>query len=235
MLEELSTLLAYVDNPDATKAAYFSALDEENCLGKRSGKTRRLTYRHLVDLYALEPSFLLFRALIYFWPRDPGGQPLLALLCAYTRDAILRSTSPFLLAFPEGTTVTREEVEAFIENQYPDRFSKATLKSTAQNIRSTLTQSGHFVGHIQKVRAQATPTAGNVAYALLLGYLAGMRGENLFRTEYIQLLDCSFERAIELAEVASRRGWLVFKRVGAVIEVLFPNLVNAQEMEWLRE
>lgn len=235
MLEELGMLLAYIGDANADKAAYFSAIEEANCLGKRSGKTRNLTYRHLVDLYALDPSFLLFRALVYFWQRDPGGQPLLALLCAYTRDAILRSTAPFLLAFPEGTSVTREEVEAFIENQYPDRFSKATLKSTAQNIRSTLTQSGHFVGHIHKVRAQATPTAGNVAYALLLGYLTGVRGENLLRTAYIQLLDCSFERAIELAEVASRRGWLVFKRVGAVIEVLFPNLVNAQEMEWLRE
>lgn len=235
MLEELSTLLTYVDDASANKTAYHRAIDVGNCLSKRSGKTRNLTYRHLADLYALDPSFLLFRALVYFWQRDPAGQPLLALLCAYPRDAILRSTAAFLVAFPEGTTVTREEVETFIENQYPDRFSKATLKSTAQNIRSTLTQSGHFVGHVQKVRAQATPTAGCVAYALLLGYLMGVRGENLFRTPYIQLLDCSFERAIELAEVASRRGWIVFKRMEAVIEVLFPNLINAQEMEWLRE
>lgn len=235
MLEELRTLLAYVDNPKADKATYLSAINEANCLGKRSGKTRNLTYRHLVDLYALDPSFLIFRALVYFWQRDPAGQPLLALLCAYTRDAILRSTAAFLLEFSEATNVPREEVEVFIEDQYPDRFSKATLKSTAQNIRSTLTQSGHFEGHIQKVRTKAEASAGSVAYALLLGYLTGVRGENLFRTEYIQLLDCSFERAIELAEIASRRGWIIFKRVGAVIEVLFPNLINPQEMEWLLE
>jgi len=68
-----------------------------------------------------------------------------------------------------------------------------------------------------------------------LRYLASARGKALFRTEYVKLLDCSFNKAIELAEVASRKGWIVFKRVGDVIEVLFPNLITAQEMEWLRE
>jgi hypothetical protein len=42
-------------------------------------------------------------------------------------------------------------------------------------------------------------------------------------------------RAVALAEEASRRGWIVFKRVGEVIEVLFPRLITPQEMEWIRE
>ncbi|MBU4326272.1 MAG: hypothetical protein KKB91_00810, partial [Proteobacteria bacterium] len=83
--------------------------------------------------------------------------------------------------------------------------------------------------------ARALPTAGSVSYALLLGYLTGVRGESLFKTDYAKLLDCSFEKAIELTAEASRKGWIVFKRVGDVIEVLFPNLINEQEMEWLRE
>jgi hypothetical protein len=70
---------------------------------------------------------------------------------------------------------------------------------------------------------------------LLLGYLTGVRGQALFQTEYIKLLDCPLDKAIELAEEASRKGWIVFKRVGDVIEVLFPNLINPEEMEWLRE
>lgn len=57
----------------------------------------------------------------------------------------------------------------------------------------------------------------------------------LFKTDYAQLLDCSFEKAIKLAEDASRRGWIIFKRVGDIIEVLFPNLINKDEMEWIRE
>ncbi len=51
----------------------------------------------------------------------------------------------------------------------------------------------------------------------------------------IKLLDCSFDKAIERAEEASRRGWIIFKRIGDVMEVQFPNLITAEEMEWVRE
>lgn len=235
MLEELRALLTYVDRPEAEKSDYLQVIDVENCLGKRSGKTRRLTYRHLVDLYSLDRANVLFRGLLYFWNRDIDGRPLLALLCTVARDSIFRSTAPFILKFPEGATITRESLEEFIDAQEPGRFSKATLKSTAQNINSTWTKSGHLHGRARKVRSRAHPTAGSVSYALLLGYLAGSRGQALFQTEYIKLLDCTFDQAIELALDASRKGWILFKRLGDVIEVLFPNLINQEEMEWLRE
>lgn len=235
MLAELQALLAYVDKPESLKAEYLDAIQVANCLGKRSGKTRALTYRHLVDLYALDPHFVLFRALRFFWQRDAAGQPLLAALCAYSRDPIFRSTASFLLEFSEGATVARDAMEEFIDAQEPGRFSKATLKSTAQNINSSWTQAGHLSGRVRKVRAQALATPGTVAFALLLGYLTGHRGETLFKSEYMRLLDCSFDRAIEFAEDASRRGWISLKRVGQVVEVLFPNLITGQEMEWLRE
>lgn len=235
MLAELRALLTYVDRPEAEKSDYLQAIDHENCLGKRSGKTRTLTYRHLVDLYALDTTCVLFRALLYFWKRDSDGQPLLALLCTLARDSIFRATAPFILKIPEGATVTREALEACLDSQAPGRFSKATLKSTAQNINSTWTQSGHLYGRARKVRSRAKPTAGSVAYALLLGYLEGHRGQALFQTEYTRGLDCTFDTAIELAETASRKGWIVFKRVGDVIEVVFPALLNPDEMEWLRE
>jgi len=235
MLEELSTLLSYVGRSEAEKSDYLRAIDDENCLGKRSGKTRILTCRHLVDLYSLDSSNILFRALLFFWKRDTVGQPLLALLCTYARDTILRSSASFVLKFSEGTIVSRQALEEFIDEIEPGRFSKATLKSTAQNINSTWTKSGHLTGHVRKIRARSNPTPGSVSYALLLGYLNGARGLSLFQTEYTKLLDCSFDTAVMLAEDASRRGWIVFKRVGDVIEVLFPNLINEQEMEWLRE
>jgi hypothetical protein len=194
-----------------------------------------LTYRHLADLYALNPNVTLFRTLTYFWKRDPQGHPLLALLCAYARDAVLRLSAPFILEMTAGTATGREEMEAFLDAVEPGRFSKATLKSTAQNLNGTWTQSGHLVGRVRKVRTQAEATPGAVAYALLLGYLAGERGESLFRSDYARLLDCPLERAVDLAEEAARRGWIVFKRVGDVIEVLFPQLLTPQEQEWMRE
>ena len=235
MLSELRELMAYVGNGDARQVDYIQAIRTENCLGKRSGKTRALTFRHLADLYALNPSLLVFRILRFFWQRDVDGQPLLAVLCAYTRDPILRATVPFVLRFQEGATVTREATEEFIDAQEPGRFSKATLKSTAQNINSSWTQSGHLAGRIRKVRVRAVATPGTVSVALLLSYVSGLRGESLFKSDFTRMLDCSFEKTIELAEDASRRGWISLKRVGQVVEVLFPNLITAQEMEWLRE
>jgi hypothetical protein len=235
MLAELRALLSFVDTTNAARADYLEAIQSANCLGKRSGKTRTLTYRHLADLYALDPSLMVFRAMRFFWQRDVDGQPLLAALCAYSRDAILRATAPFVLGFQEGATVTREAMEEFIDAQEPGRFSKATLKSTAQNINSSWTQSGHLAGRVRKVRARGVATPGTVSLALLLGYVSGLRGESLFKSDFTRMLDCSFERTIELAEDASRRGWISLKRVGQVVEVLFPNLITAQEMEWLRE
>lgn len=234
MLEDLSSLLGYINNPNADKKAYLKAIKADNCLGKRSGKTRELTSRHLVSLYSLETADILFRALLFFWYRDPASRPLLALLCACARDSILRTTIPFILNLSEGSVVTQEVMAVHIDDKEPGRFSPATLKSTAQNINATWTQSGHLKGRVRKIRTRAIPTPASVSYALLLGYLTGARGPSLFRTQYARILDCSFDGAVELAREASHRGWIVFKQVGDIIEVVFPALINEQELVWLR-
>ena len=235
MLDELRSLFLFVEDADASRETYAKAIENDNCLGKRSVKTRKITTSHIIELYALDPRIALFRSLRFFWRRDEEGQPLLALLCAFARDAILRMSSPFVFQAHETDRVTRESLEEFLESLEPGRFSRATLKSTAQNVNSTWTQSGHLKGKVKKVRSRAKATPGSTAYALFLGYLQGIRGEALFSSEYAKLLDCTVDRAIELAEEASRRGWIVFKRVGKVVEVLFPHLITEQEVEWIRE
>jgi len=235
MLNELRQLLDAVPLSSAPAEAYVQAIEQNNCLGKRSSRTRALTRRHLADLYSLNPDIALFRTLRYFWQRDPDGRPLIACLGACARDSVLRTSAEFILKVHEAQPFSREALEEYLEEQYPGRFSKATLKSTAQNLASTWTQSGHLMGRVKKVRARATATPGSTAFALFLGFLSGERGETLFESTYVRLLDCSFERAIELAESASRRGWIVFKRVSSVIEVVFPALLTELEMEWIRE
>jgi len=235
MLEDLELLFDAVANPAASKEDYFTSIIEDNCLKKRSVRTRKLTARHLTDLYALDPSIALFRVLRFFWQRDKEGHPLIALLCAYARDSILSSSAPFILDFSEGNIIRREVLEEFIDNKEPDRFSKATLKSVAQNINSSFTKSGHLTGRVKKIRSKPIPTPSAAAYALFLSYLSGIRGESLFHSEYTRLLDCPSHRTIELAEIASQSGWIVFKRIGNVMELLFPNLLTNQEMDWIRE
>lgn len=235
MLEDLELLLEAVADPLAAKNVYLNAIIEHNCLRKRSVKSRQLTARHLINLYMLNPSVTIFRVFRFFWQRDKDGHPLTALLCACSRDHILKSSAKFILDFVEGKVITREALEEFIDNKQPGRFSKATLKSVAQNINSSFTKSGHLIGKVKKIRSKATATAGSAAFALFLGYLEGIRGEALFSTEYTRFLDSRNHRTIELAEEASRRGWIVFKRIGDVMELLFPNLLTRQEMEWIHE
>ncbi len=235
MLRELQALLACADTENAQKSDYLDAIEIDNCLGKRSGRTRKLTAKHLADLYALDPSVTIFRALHYYWKRDPKAQPLLALLCAYARDSVLRSSAPLIVHTDHGKEILKVDMESYIDTQYPSRFSKATLESTVRNISSTWTQSGHLSGRVHKIRSRAEATPGSVSYALFLGYITGARGPALFEAEYAKLLDCPKESAIEMAVEASRRGWMVFKRVGKVMEALFPNLLTAGDQELIHE
>lgn len=235
MLAELSTLLESVTAPDASRADYVQAIVEDNCLAKRTDKNRVISKRYLVELYSLDPALLLFRSLRFFWQRDPEGRQLLALLCAYARDPLLKASAKYILPLAEGALVNRQTMEEFLDSLDPGRYSSGKLASNAKNLNSSWTQTGHLNGRTQKKRSRAIPTAGSVSYALLLGFLTGVRGRSLFTSEFIKLLDCSLEHAIELAESASRRGWIVCNRVGDVIEVLFPNLITPQEMEWSRE
>ena len=235
MLSELKDLLDFVPASSMSGDDYIKAIEEKNCLGKRSSKTRIITRQHLAELYALRPEITLFRVLRYFWQRDLDGRPLIAFLCAHARDPMLRTTAPFVVKLNHGEVFSRAGLEEYLENKYPGRFSRATLTSTAQNLASSWTQSGHLKGRVSKIRFCASATPGAAAYAIFLGYLTGGRGESLFKTDYAKLLDCPPERAVEFAETASRKGWIVFKRIGNVMEVLFPSLLTEQESEWIRE
>lgn len=235
MLEDLEQLLQHIKGPQLSQLVYIQAIVEDNCLGKRSKKTRDLTTRHLIELYSLNPNVAIFRNLLYLWDRDPDSHSLLALLCTYVRDALFRDSAPFILPLQIDENTSRAVLEKFIEGKYPGRFSPATLKSVAQNINGTWTKSGHLQGKTKKVRTLVKATPGSLAYALFLGYLTGSRGELLFSTEYIKLLDCSFEHAISLAEIASRKGWIVYKRIGNIMEVQFPHFLTKEEQRWIYE
>ncbi|MBK5942674.1 hypothetical protein [Halorhodospira halophila] len=226
MLTELEQLLAKFPEREVPPEAYRYAIEEENCLGKRSGRSRILTCRHLVELYALDSSVPLFRGLQFFWQLDPDGHRLLALLCAFARDEVLRAGAPFILRQKQGERITTEDLQGFLSDNYPDRFSEATRKSVAQNINATFTKAGLLQGRYRKIRSKPAPTPGSAAYALFIGHLMGVRGELLLETEYAQLLDCDTEKIMDLAEQASRRGWMVFKRIGQVIEVGFPKILH---------
>ena len=234
MLDELNLLLESTLGNHSFEQ-FIDAIKNENCLGKRSDKTRKLTAEHLIELYSLDPNVPIFRNFIFFWSRDEESRPMLALLCAVCRDNVLRSTYKVIQSISEGNILRRETMEDFIDSLEPDRFSNATLKSMAQNVNSSWTKSGHLIGRAKKTRKTANATPATIAYSLYLGYLSGYRGPELFETDFIKMNDCNKERAIELAEIASQRGWINFKKIGSVMEIVMPNMITKEEAEWIYE
>lgn len=235
MLDELILLFDAVATESAPIEDYQRAILEANCLGKRSSKTRALSLGHLVDLYSLDPAKSIFRAMRYLWGRDPGARAMIALMAAYTRDPLLREYAPFLLEKKVGAVIPRASVESLLEAKNPGRFSKATLKSTAQNLNASFTKSGHLVGRATKTRALAPSTPGSVTFSLFLAHLSSLRGMDLFSNEFTALLDAPKDAIIDQAELAARRGWMHYKRIGDVVEVAFPEILSPKPKEGTRE
>jgi hypothetical protein len=228
MLEELSLVLGKVAT-DAKAGAYRTAIVEENALGKPTQTTRQRTAKRLAELYALDPGCTLFRLLRHFWAADQAGRPVLAFLAAAARDPLLRQTTPFVQAVPFGEPVTADQIVRHLSEKFPGRFQASTALATAQRLASSWTQAGYLQGKVKKKRSRPQVTPAVLAFALVLGYLCGLRGKLLLDSAWTRLLDRSPAEVTELAAEASKQGWLTFKAAGAVVEITFPGLLKPHE------
>ena len=234
MLGEISTLLAHASST-AVLRDYKQEVVEFNALGKPTKKARELTFRHLSDLYGIDPIFPVFRVFRQLWNQDEQARPVLALTIALVRDPLLRSSLDFLLAKHPGESVKREELETLLAKDDPDRFSPASLKSFAQNINGTWTQAGFLAGRLHKTRVVPRITPTNVTFALFLGYLEGLSGQMLFASRWMILLPGSPDELVAHANSASNRGQIVFMNAGGIKEVRFPGYLSSEEEKWLHE
>jgi hypothetical protein len=228
MLRELRLLLSRV-SADAPASKYLDAIVDDNVLGKPTRSTRQRTAQRLKELYALDPSCTLFRLLRHFWVADADSQPMLAFLVACARDPLLRSSTPFVLSIPRGHTVQPGAIADHLHAHYPSRFGPSTLIATAQRLASSWAQAGYLQGKQTKRRVHPQITPIVTAFALLLGYLSGLRGARLFESTWTQLLACSPAELTELTVEASTQEWLRYKAAGHVVEITFPELLTSAE------
>ncbi|OIQ10568.1 hypothetical protein MOOTH_25380 [Moorella thermoacetica] len=234
MLEELSLLLREcVEN--ATRDDYITAIIDNNCLGKRTAATRRLTSQRMRELYGLDPSLLIFRVLRYCWYADENGRPLLALLTALARDPLLRITSLPILRMQPGEELARQQMIDVLRESTGSRLNDSTLDKVVRNASSTWTQSGHLKGRVRKIRQKVDPTPVVTAYALLIGYLLGARGHSLFKTLWAKVLDTPSEELVSLAVDAKRLGFLDISYAGGMIEISVDRMLTGAERRLIRE
>lgn len=229
MLDEFVMLLESVP-PTGTADDYSEAAVERNATDKKTSSTRRNTIQRLRELYSLDPTVPLFRVLRRLWSIDPVGRPLLAILCALARDPLLRVSASAVLPLKAGDELSRQELTRALQTAGSDRWNDDTLDKIARNVSSSWTQSGHLCGRVRKVRQRVKPTPIVVAYALVLGYLEGFRGNQLFRTLWAKCLDVTPDELIQLAKDAKRFGVLDLKQAGDVVEVGFSSLLTREEI-----
>lgn len=230
MLDELRLLLAAVPG-GAERTQYAQAVLEDNCLGKRTASTRKLTFQRLSELYAFNLAIPLFRILKGLWTINPQSQPLLALLLALARDPLLRITAGPILETPIGKEFARQTMTDTLASETAGRFNDSVLDKIVRNASSSWTQSGHLKGRARKFRQKASPTPINCAYAMLLAHIQGMRGLNLFDNPWIRVLDLEPLAARGLADDAKRLGILDFKQSGSIIDISFPQLLTQKDLE----
>ena len=234
MLVELETLLAALP-PEAVRTQYQDAVLQENLLGKGTASARFYAAQKLASLYALAPDVTLFRLLRMFWDADPEGRPMLALLCACARDPVLRCTADTVLSLPVGAPLSKERLSGVLQTFSPGHLAPITIASTVRNVSSSWTQSGHLKGKTGKMRSSPQPSVGATAYALVMGYLCGARGQFLFSTLWARMLDRPEPMLRELAQRASQRGWLRYRSIGEVTDITFDEVLTETERGALSE
>lgn len=232
MLSELQTLLVTVPG-SRDRQDYEKAILVDNCLGKQTLSTRKLSLQRLSELYALDPEVPLFRIMRDLWDVSPESQPQLALLLALARDPLLRMTAAPVLHTTIGKEFARQEMTDAIKNGTGGRFNDSTLDKIVRNASSSWTQSGHLQGRARKFRQQIKATPAASAYAFLLGYLQDIRGHNLFNCPWTKALDLDAFEAQERADDAKRLGLLDIKQSGSIIDISFPKLLTGTDREIL--
>ena len=230
LIPALRALLSEVPYAAPASAYEQMALDA-NLLGKSTEGARRRNYRYLRELYILDPDSLLFRALRDLWTDDTEAQPLLAGLCALARDSVFRASATKIVSTSPGDEVSSADLTAAVGERFPDSYSETTLAKIGRNTFSSWEQTGHLAssGLKVKTRTRAICKPANVAYALMLGYLQGSRGQALFESVWARALDHPKSHLYDLAHAASQRGLMEFRHAGGVIEVTFDELLRPFE------
>ena len=230
MLQELEGICRAMPQ-NSVPSDYQRAIEQENLLGKPTFSSRQKTYRHLVELYGLNPNLPLFRVLRCFASEDPASIPLMGMVCCFCRDPQLRHSFSLIGSLKPGEILTRVRMEEHLENGFPGVFSESMKKSLAQNVNTTWTVTGHLNGRSTKRREIPQPRSRATAYMMFAGWLSGLRGQVLLQSVFPKLVVLSPEQILRHLSEVSAQGLLRLRNAGGVTEIDFSPLLNPQELE----
>lgn len=228
MLTELKRICETLP-PDAGRSDYRAAIEQDNILGKSTFSSRKKSFAHLSELYTLEPRRTLFRLLRQFAKEDPAGLPLIGMVCAFCRDPQLRRSFALVERLKPGEILSRERMELHLEKCFPHRYTSVMKSSLAQHVNTTWTVSGHLRGGTVKRRSFPEPRFTATTYAMLAGWLSGLRGQILLQSVFARLLALDAATVVGHLAEASSRGWVRLRHAGEITEIDFTPLLTAEE------
>jgi hypothetical protein len=232
MLQELEGICRSMPEESAP-SDYQRAIEQENLLGKPTFGSRQKTYRHLVELYGLNPSLPLFRVLRRLATEDPVSTPLMGMICCFCRDSQLRQSFSLIHSLKPGEILPRVRMEEHLEARFSGVFSEAMKKSLAQNVNTTWTVTGHLHGRSIKRRGLPKSRPAATAYSMFAGWIFGLRSHILLNSCFGHLVAMTPDLILNHLSEASAHGWLRLRNAGGVTEIDFSPLLTQHEQELL--
>lgn len=218
MFADLRDLLRAVA-ADAGRAAYATAVVEENVLGKKTFANRRESLRRLRELYALDPRVPLFRVFLRLWRAASAGRPLLALLAALARDPLLRATAAPVVRLEPGAGFERSILIGPLREAAAGRLNEAMIDKVARYAASSWTQAGLLEGRVRKVRRRPDPSPETTALALWLAACEGYPVRRLLESPWCRLCDAPCPELLQLALQANRLGYVHARAAGDLLMI----------------
>lgn len=222
MFAELEKVMDYASNNDN----FLESL-KHNVTGKKSSSGVEKTATYLKRLYGFDIKQQAFLAFKYFWKSaETKEKPLLAFIYAVNNDDLLAESIPVLSFTKPGE---KADIEFFVDNiekYHPNGYSANTLKSMAQNIASSWKQAGFITGKVKNIRTQPEIKPSVGAFAFLLAYLKGDRGDFIWNHIGVKALCLTESRLRELAIECSKRDLMQYQYAGSVTAISFNNLID---------
>jgi hypothetical protein len=198
-----------------------------NVAGKKSQNGVQKTLHYLIQLYGFDYSNPAFRAFKFFWLIcNEEEKALITFVYALSNDYLLQESVSVVAKCNTGEKVAVERLMEHVELYHPNRFTNNTLRSVAQNIASSWKQAGFIVGKVKNMRNQPAISYKVVAFAMLLSFLDGDRGEFILNSTCVNALCLSETKLRELAVEASKRDYLHYQYAGSVTSISFDKLLN---------
>jgi hypothetical protein len=113
-----------------------------------------------------------------------------------------------------------------IANHHQGRFGEKTARSTSKNIASSWKQAGFITGKVKNIRSQPSISYKIVAFAMLLSYLKGDKGDFLIKSSTVQALCLNEDKLRDLTFEASKRDYLQYQYAGNVTSISFDLFLN---------